>query len=131
MLSSYGSEMNKQVEMVQEAVKEKHNTTSNEIDLEPQKRPLNAESKPTQVASNETCTEQPNVQKKNNNTSSSENTSESDTTETKKQNVGNKSQPQQESAKKTSAREVDQKPKKAKQRLRKGKWTVSCRSCMH
>ena len=37
MLRSYASEMDKQQDLVQEAVKEQHNTTSNELDLEPQK----------------------------------------------------------------------------------------------
>ncbi len=116
--------MDKQQDLVQEAVKEQHNTTSNELDLEPQKLPLNAESKPTQIASNEICTEQPNVQN-NNKTPSSEIISKSDLTESKKLNVDNKSQAPQESAKETSAPEVQPKSKKAKQRLRKGKWTVS------
>ena len=110
--------MDKPKEPVQEAVTEKQNTT---IELETQKLPLNAESKPSQIASNQTSTDQPNVQTNN----SSEKESKSDPTKAKKANEGNKLLPKQQRAKEASASEVDAKPKKAKQRLRKGKWTVS------
>ncbi len=123
--------MDKPKEMVHEAVTGTQNTTSNQIELETQKLPLNAESNPSQIASNPTCTDQPNVQQNNNrNNNSSKKVAKSSPTKTKKQDEGNKQQSHQESAKEASASEVDAKPKKAKQRLRKGKWTVSVHALM-
>ena len=117
--------MDKAKDQVQEATKENQNGASSAIGSESQHRHepvLNAENKAAHIGS---TPRYPNQQSVQNNPSSDIATS-LDPSNSHQQDESNKSQPQlQNNTKKGSTTEVDPNLKKAKQRLRKGKWTVS------
>lgn len=118
MFRCYAPEMDKAKDLVQVATKANHNPASNGIDLDASQHCPSSvtvsESKPSvHISSNQRRTDEVSVQ----NNASSEATNE--------QKETNKSQYHRQNVKKGSAAEVDPKTKKAKPRLRKGKWTVS------
>lgn len=125
MLSSYAAEMDKAKDQVQEASNENQNAASSAIgsgSQHPHVPVVNTENKAAHIGTAQRCPDQQSVQ----NNASSEVATTLDPSKSNQQDESNKSQPHlQNNTKKGSTTEVDPNPKKAKQRLRKGKWTVS------
>ncbi len=117
--------MDKAKDQVQEATKINQNAASSAIGSESQHHHepvVNAENEAAHIGTTQRYPNQQSVQ----NNSSSEVATTLDPSKSYQQDESNKSQPHlQKNTKKGSTTEVDPKPKKAKQRLRKGKWTVS------
>jgi len=121
VLRSYAAEMDKIKDPVQGATKETQNTPSLGTGLESQHSCLsatNVQSKAAQITTTKRC---PSVQ---NNGASSEVVTAVDPSKNNQQQEIKHSQSQRQNGTQVPAGEAESNPKKTRQRLRKGKWTI-------
>jgi hypothetical protein len=128
VLRSYAAEMDKIKDPVQGTTKETHDTPSLATCLELQHSRLsatNVQSKAAQITTTKRC---PSVQ---NNGASSDVVTAVDPSKINQQQEIKRSQSQRQNGTQVPTGEAESNPKKTRQRLRKGKWTVSItRVCM-
>jgi len=121
VLRSYAAEMDKIKDPVQGATKETQNTPSLGTGLESQHSCLsatNVQSKAAQITTTKRC---PSVQ---NNGASSEVVTAVDPSKNNQQQEIKHSKSQRHNGTQVPAGEAESNPKKTRQRLRKGKWTI-------
>lgn len=122
---SYAAEMDKATDLVQAATKETQNATSLGMGLESQQSHLsvtNVESKAAQISTTKRCPNRLSIQ---NNGASSEVVAAVDPSQNYQQQEIKNSQSQRQNGTQVPTGEAESNPKKTRQRLRKGKWTVS------
>jgi len=124
VLHSYAAKMDKVINLVQSATKETQNAASTVIRLESERSNLfavNVESKTAQITTPKRYPDQLSVQ---NNGISSEVMTASDPSKNKQLQETKNSQSQRQNRTQVPAAEFGANPKKTRQRLRKGKWTI-------